>query len=121
MNKRRAKRGLYKFVTLIPDPIRIDWERGVLPPIEYLWQVEAVGGRGIQIRNISTDHRIELDGSLLKQYDGPRPSAPRDVHGHFVLRSQIVLSGCNVFRSLAAYSEARATRPQILMPVTYWH
>ena len=121
MNLRQAKKQLYTFVTLDPDPMRIDWEGQVLRPIEYLWQVVRVSRRRIHIRNISTDHEFPLDSGLLKQYDPPRSDAPYNVSGHYKLRSRIVLSGCNVFRSLEDYIEARATRPQILMPVTYWH
>ena len=121
MNLRQAKKQLYLLVTLDPDPMRIDWEGRVLPPIEYLWQVVHVSRRSIHIRNISTDHQFSLDSRLLKQYDPPRSNAPYNAGGHYKLCSRIVLSGCNVFQSLEDYAEARATRPQILMPVTYWH
>jgi hypothetical protein len=109
---------LYKLVWL-SDVRRIDpMDGSSAGPNVHLWQVRAVQKRRVVLSNLSTDHRVELDAQNIKQFDETAPDMPPGATGVFILRSPVILSGCNAFKSLEDYREARRTRPQIFLPVT---
>lgn len=108
---------LFRLVWL-SDVRRIDPLDGLSAgPNVHLWQVMAVRQRRVVLSNLSTAHRVELDAYNIKQFDETAPDMPPGAMGAFVVRSPVILSGCNVFKSLDEYLEARRTRPQIFLPV----
>ena len=111
------QKSLYRWVWL-DDVRRIDPYDGLSAgPNVHLWQVEDVRRRQVVLFNLSTHHRVELDAHNIKQFDETAPDMPAEAAGVFVLRSPVVLSGSNAFKSMDAYLEARRTRPQIFLPV----
>ena len=86
----------------------------------HLWRVDAVRRRKVVLSNLSTQHVVELDARNLKQFDERSADIPYGAIGAFVLRSAVVLSGCNAFKSVEDYLIARRTRPQIFLPVTIY-
>jgi hypothetical protein len=87
-------------------------------PNVHLWVVEGLKQRQILLFNESTHHRIALDARNIRQFDEQCPGMPPGAMGAFRLRSPVILSGCNAFKSLAEYRTARRTRPQIFLPVS---
>jgi hypothetical protein len=109
---------LNKFVWL-DHVLRIDPYDGLWAgPNVHLWRIDAVRRRQVVLSNISTGHVVELDASNIRQFDYGLHGMPEGADGAFELRSPVVLSGCNAFKSYEAYLMARRTRPQIFLPVT---
>lgn len=115
------RKGLNRPVWL-SDILRIDpWDGLLADPNEHLWWGEEIRNGYVVLNNYSTGHRVELDARNIKQFDEAAPGMPDGAMGVFVLRSPVVLSGCNAFKSIKEYFEARKTRPQIFLPVSTLH
>jgi hypothetical protein len=111
---------VYRHVWL-DDVRRIDPRNGLLAgPNIHLWFVEGVKRRQVVLLNESTHHRVELDAWNIRQFDESHPEMPAGAMGAFRMRSPVVLSGCNAFKSLEHFVLARTVRPKIFLPVSMY-
>jgi len=99
MNKQKLLESLHYHVRVRPIPWRRTVERVWLWPIDYDWIVSEVDQQGIvRISSISTGHFAILGPDHIHHFEfEPDRDWNGSKHGLFVLHTQLVLSGCNVF------------------------
>jgi len=85
MNVEQLKKNVGSVVKVRPTAIRQDSVTGeILPEIDDNWMIDRVGDGKVSLRNLSTDHVVDLGNDSVREY---RTS------GHLLLRCQLTLSG----------------------------
>lgn len=99
MNKQKLLDSLHYRVRLWPTPWRMTPYGEWLPPLDYEWIVDDVNPRGIvRVRNTSTGHFAILGPDRIHHFEfEPDRDWNGLTYGLFVLHTQLVLSGRNVF------------------------
>jgi hypothetical protein len=99
MNKQKLLESLHYRVRLWPTPWRVTPYGQWLSPLDYEWRVAEVDPRGIvQVSNTSTHHVAILGPDRIHHFEfEPDRNWNGSTHGLFVLHTQLVLSGRNVF------------------------
>lgn len=99
MNKAKLADSLYYRVRLWPVAWRMTTDGEWLPPINDDWIIRAVDqAQGIvQAQNVRTDHVALLGTDRIHHFDRePHRDWDGLKHGLLELRTQLVLSGCNI-------------------------
>ncbi len=99
MNKQKVSQSLNYRVRLWPIAARKIPNGPWQPRIDDDWRVSEVSARGVvRLNNLRTGHFVLLGSDRIHHFeDEPQREGDGFKHGMFVLHTQLVLSGCNVF------------------------